>query len=152
MALKKHNTKNYEGHWLVTLPNDMRYKRNLRSPELKADVSGNGFANKWHMQVTQSLHDVMLNLLLHVWCVDEFLTSINVQKEVNGAGIAYFKMLIQQLTETTRNLHQDGWSQSSCSKTEHPACMTGEPLYHDQTMMMMIMTTTVMDNLKFSQQ
>jgi len=32
------------------------------------------------MQVTQSLHDVMLNLLLHVWCVDEFLTSFNVQK------------------------------------------------------------------------
>jgi len=30
----------------VTLPNDKRYKGNMRSQELKADVSGNGFANK----------------------------------------------------------------------------------------------------------
>jgi len=49
------------------------------------------------MQVTQSLHDVMLNCYFMYDVLMNFLLHLMFRRKLKGGGITYFKMLIQHL-------------------------------------------------------
>jgi len=100
------------------------------------------------------MYDVMMNFLLHLMF----------RRKWRGGGIAYFKMLIQHLPRATdRNYKKppSGWPVSELLFKDRISSMYyWGALHHDEMMMMMMMMmmmttmkmTTMMDNLKFSQQ